>query len=405
MNEDDVVSPTLANTRNGQSQVRVFRTLMDVPSRVYNLTAVAKTETSMTLNWNVHDNEVDAIQYFYVNIIVQPDHTELLDKRNYCIDPIEQAEYDEADGIPSVKREEQDHDIPWSENCCELCPQHHKRPHSQLPELTRRKRDVNDFESILDEEVNKGPPREESLRSKRSITDYINYFGRRNFSGHLRSYTIEGLRPFTQYALQFFACTNDKCSDYEMYTKRTLPSSDYDQLFMMPKSYLVYGDHIILHFDEPVKRNGAIINFIIEYRSGDANLTAHLRPPTICLTRRQHELSKHEYHVTGLSAGFYYIRAKAVSIAGQGSFTDWHQYELINSSQDTITEWVMTSLGLLMLFAVVVVYLVYNRHKIFIGDESDRVILLMNEIGPTDFHEISLRYDDRDQEMSDITEE
>ena len=407
MNEDVVESPAQANTKNGQSKVRVFRTMMDVPSRVYNLSSVARTETSMTLNWNVHDNEVDAIEYFYIDIIVQPDHVELLDKRNYCINPIEQAEYDEADGIPPAKGDtgnEQDHDIPWSEDCCELCPQHHKRPHLLLPELTRRKRDVNDFESILDEEVNKGPPREESSRPKRSIQDYVNYFGRRNFTGSYRSYTIEGLKPFTQYALQFFACTYLKCSNYEMYTKRTLPSSDYDQLHLVPKSYLVYGDQIVLHFDEPTKKNGAIIDYIIEYRSGDVNLTSHLRPETICLTRRQHELSKHNYHIIGLLPGFYYIRAKAVSIAGQGPFTDWHKYELINSSEDTITSWIMTSFGLFMLFVTVVAYLVYNRHKIFIADDADRVMLLMNEIGPTDFHEISLRYD-RDQEMSDITEE
>ncbi|CAO1300695.1 unnamed protein product [Diamesa serratosioi] len=402
MNEDVVESPEQANTRNGQSKVRVFRTLMDVPSRVYNLTAVNSTETSMTLNWNVHSNEVDAIEYFYINIIVQPDHVELLDKRNYCINPIEQAEFDEADGIePAKETNDQDHDIPWSEDCCEFCPQHHQRPHHHPPELTRRKRDVNDFESILDEEVNKGKSREESSRSKRSITDYIHYVGRRNITGHQRAYTIEGLKPFTQYALQFFSCTFQKCSDYEMLTNRTLPSSDYDQLMLVPISYVVYGDQIALHFDEPARKNGAIIHYIIEYRSGDVNLTAHWKPETICITRRQHELSKYVYHFVGMQAGFYHIRVKAVSIAGQGPFTDWHMYELINSSEDTITSWVMGSAALFLLFISVVTYLVYNRHKIFIADENDRVMLLMNEIGPTDFHEISLRYD----QESDNTEE
>lgn len=413
MNDNVVESPTHVNTKNGQSKVRFFRTLMDVPSKVYNVSAIATTDTTITLNWNIHENEFDAIEHFYIDLIVQPDHVELLDKRNYCINPIEQVEFDEVDGILPVKGDtgdEQFHDIPWSPNCCLSCPQHHKRPHIQLPELTRRERDVNDFESILDEEVSKGLSREESSRPKRSITEYVNYFGRRNFTGKNRNYTIdrnytiEGLKPFTQYALQIFTCSVLKCSDYEMYTKRTLPRADFDQLYMVPKSYLVYGDQIVLHFDEPTKKNGAIIHYIIEYRTGDANLTAHLKPKTICITRREHELSKHKYHLIGLSPGFYYIRAKAVSIAGQGSFTDWHQYELINSSEDTITSWVLSSLGLFMLFAIVVGYLVYNRHKIFITDDSDRVMLLMNEMGPTDFHEISLRYDN-EQEMSDITEE
>ena len=403
MNEDVVESPAQAHTKNGQSRVRVFRTLMDVPSRVYNLTAVNSTETSMTLNWNVHENENDAIDYFYIDIIIQPDHLELLDKRNYCIDPIEQAEFDEADDIEPAKEDnDQDHDIPWSEGCCKFCPQHHHRPHQQPPELTRRKRDVNDFESILDEEVNKGKPREESSRPKRSITDYIHYVGRRNVTGKYRSYTIEGLKPFTQYALQFFSCTYKKCSIYEVFTNRTQPNSDYDQVMLVPISYVVYGDQIVLYFEEPARKNGAIIHYIIEYRSGYVNSTAHLKPETICITRRQHELSKYEYHFVGMPAGFYYIRVKAVSIAGQGPFTDWHQYELINSSEDTITSWVIASAALFLLFISVVTYAVYNRHKIFMADENDRVMLLMNEIGPTDFNEISLRYD---QDMSDNTEE
>lgn len=407
MHDNVIESPAQINTKNGQSKVQFFRTFMDVPSRVYNVSSVASTDTTMTFNWNVHDNEFDAIDYFYIDIIVQPDFVEFLDQRNYCENPIRQAEFDEVACVPRPKGDkgdEQDHDIPYSTYCCDFCPGVHKRPYLQLPELTRRKRDVNDFESILDEEVRKGPPREENSRPKRSIEEYVNYVGRRNFTGKVSNYTIEGLKTFTQYAFQFYACSYLKCSDYELYTKRTLKNSDYDKLSMVPKSYRVYGNEIVLHFDEPTKVNGAMIYYIIEYRSDQINLTAHSSLQTICVTRRQHELSKHRYHLIGLSPGLYYIRAKAASIAGQGPFTDWHQYELISSYEETIALWVILSLGLFMLFAIVVGYLVYNRHKIFITDDSDRMMLLMNEISPTDFNEISLRYD-HDREMSDITEE
>lgn len=408
MHDSVAASPTQFNTKNGQSKVQFFQTFMDIPSRVYNLSSVATTDTSLTFNWKVHENEFDAIEYFYIDIIVQPDFVKSLDKRNYCENPIRQAEYDEAACVPTVdgdKDDKEDHDIPYSPFCCDFCPGEHKRPFLQLPELTRSKRDVNDFESILEEEVKKGPPREENPRPKRSIEEYVNYVGRRNFTGKVTNYTIEGLKTFTQYAFQFYACTYLKCSDYELHTKRTLKNYDYDKLSMVPKSHLVYGDQIVLHFDEPTKVNGAVIYYIIEYRSDQINLTVHSTLETVCITRRQHEVSKHNYYLTGLSPGLYYIRAKAASIAGQGPFTEWHQYKLIKAYQGTVASWITLSVVLFMIFASIVTCLVYNRHKIFITADSDRVMLLMTEIRSTDSNEISSRSDHDDQEMSDISEE
>jgi hypothetical protein len=95
----------------------------------------------------------------------------------------------------------------------------------------------------------------------------------------------------------------------------------------------------------------------------------------------------------------------ATSLAGQGKYTDFHYFTIVEPEKVYPIGWILFG----VLFIVFLIFgasiSFYYKHKIltFVRSRNDR-LFLMNEIEPTDFCEVSLRMRSLDR-LSDSSEQ
>lgn len=94
----------------------------------------------------------------------------------------------------------------------------------------------------------------------------------------------------------------------------------------------------------------------------------------------------------------------AVSLAGKGRFTDFHEFRIVKPENRLSKGWILLGVVLALLLACVTTVSYYYKHKIstLLRGHSDRIIL-MQDMEPTDFQEISLHHKSFDK-LSDILE-
>lgn len=182
----------------GLSEINYFTTQIDNLTQVLRFSTINKTTSSITLQWDVIEKEVEYIQLYSIDIIKQPDEKVVL-HRNYCLDPpqLQNTKFKSkinGDGL-EVKREE----------CC--CEEY---------DFAKMNSD-----SIDDAFVNRYRRR----RREKTDTTYKNYVNSTSFlpsQAPENVYEIVGLEPYTLYTFQMFACINiDFCSAYAMHSQRT----------------------------------------------------------------------------------------------------------------------------------------------------------------------------------------
>ena len=97
----------------------------------------------------------------------------------------------------------------------------------------------------------------------------------------------------------------------------------------------------------------------------------------------------------------------AVSLAGKGQFTEFHQFRIIKPEDPDLTGLIAFSAIFIFILVCAALASYYYKHKIMflirLLKRKNDTIVLMNEIEPTDFQEISLRHKSYDQ-LSDIME-
>lgn len=97
----------------------------------------------------------------------------------------------------------------------------------------------------------------------------------------------------------------------------------------------------------------------------------------------------------------------AVSLAGKGPFTDFHQFKIVKPEQPDSTGWIIFGAVFILILFCVMLVSYYYKHKIALlirlMRRQNDTIVLMKDIEPTDFHEISLHHKSFDQ-LSDIME-
>lgn len=94
----------------------------------------------------------------------------------------------------------------------------------------------------------------------------------------------------------------------------------------------------------------------------------------------------------------------AVSLAGNGQFSDLHYFSIVIPQKEFSWNWIIIGLSLLIIFVVSGSISYYYKHKIItiLKRQGDSVIL-MNDVQPTDFHNVSLKHTSCDR-LSDILE-
>lgn len=262
------------------SEVNTFRTRFKMPSRVQNLRVTEATARSLTIDWNIFENERDSIEYFFIDILKSPFNVSKIDKRDYCLDKLEENVSNKADETD----DETDFDIVGS--CCDMCCKINRR--FSPPPF----KDIA-FEDKLLKFVDKEPRKNKEIRSV--ICSSVGFVDRVKINSSMRSYTIENLQPYTPYMLKMGVCKNDlMCSEYEIVSEMTSLEPSYDRIDLEVSSYGTEGEKFQVFFDEPTKVNGAIVSYLIEVKGLTRNSTVHLSNSMgtrhQCLTRLRHEL-------------------------------------------------------------------------------------------------------------------
>lgn len=272
------------------SKIKKFTTLLNIPSRISDLKTSFLTPRSISLSWDVLENEEKAITLFYVDVFRHAFDIPEIDKRNYCLQPPENVEVATTpepyypDDFPLVNKDVSVHnkDFPFIKKdfCCAKCC---KNSNDNADDSN-----VDDFVQKLIKLAEKVPRKNNEIRSE--FKRLKNFYTRIQLVPTVRSTTIDNLDPFTPYTFYFHACFNImKCSDYTIHQEITEPDKNFDRVHLHASSYSVEDRSIHINFNEPEDFNGAIISYHIEVQK--VFITASLPYLNHCVTRKQHQLS------------------------------------------------------------------------------------------------------------------
>lgn len=277
------MSELMLNNTEGDvaiSPVQTFRTMLKALSRVRNFATLNKTDSSITLKWDVVDNEASEVEFFYLDVEKKPFKQELLDRRDYCEYPIE-------DETETIALEQFVEDIQSKEpllNCCDMCCKADKEKQRV------RQQEDNDLQDSLMKFSEQAPGSNTEPRMK--IKGSPNFLNRIMIYPFQRTFTVNDLTPFMTYNFHLHACLSySKCSDYEVVSETTLKSSNksFDRVELRPASYVFETNAFHIRFEEPVAVNGVIVSYIAEIWKTRTNTT--MRHLTACLTRKKHQES------------------------------------------------------------------------------------------------------------------
>uniref|UniRef100_A0A3B4CE23 Tyrosine-protein kinase receptor n=1 Tax=Pygocentrus nattereri TaxID=42514 RepID=A0A3B4CE23_PYGNA len=132
-----------------------------------------------------------------------------------------------------------------------------------------------------------------------------------------RSAEISDLQPFTVYRIDLHACNEEvqQCSAPTFVFSRTKPAGERTDDIPGPVTWEGQEDFVILKWPEPVRPNGLILLYEIQFRLGP-ELEKHE-----CVSR-QHYKEHRGVRLTNLGPGNYSARVRATSLAGNGSWTE-----------------------------------------------------------------------------------
>jgi hypothetical protein len=258
----------------GPSEVKIFRTKMKRPSRVSSITTVMKAFDSITLSFDVLQNEKSAIDSFLLHVYEQKISATLIDQRDYCHDSIESEESQNS----VIKTFLVDNDDDES-SCCEMCCNDIKKVRTE-----------DKFAQSLIQFSKENELRNNFLEHRVRMENLEGFYEKFNIDGNDRIYTVSDLKPFSFYRFHIYACSEKTCSEYEMHFDRTAKNEDYDRVTFRPSGGYI-NDTYFVNFDEPVLKNGLIVSYTLELREVMDNASNFLL--STCITRKQHELNKH----------------------------------------------------------------------------------------------------------------
>ncbi|XP_049283290.1 insulin-like peptide receptor [Anopheles funestus] len=420
----------------GLSNMQYFKTAKDRPTPPLHVRTARKNESSITLAWQILESEQEMVYLYHVDVFIQPDVPAKFDQRDYCTHPHQPstAHHDQAQIIDGCTEE----------TCCGQEYEYEKEledddeddelttPDDFFTEQTtmedgariggrRKKRSAKqsapdtfeksmlDLLKTADTEVD-----HYERRTRRETTANIVFVNRvdyRDFTTDNFEYSVTGLKPYTRYVFQLFACSEintTSCSSYSLYTDRTNPSPYVDRLNVSIETEMppvasdsagamnatstsivqtTYDNHVVLHFPEPTEVNGLTVAYRVETKAINGT---YLKRRSECFTRLQHELNHHRYTLLNVTPGEYLIRAQVVSLAGPGPFSEWFFVRVleplpkIQSSDNTGLRDGLITLAVLLAVGVVLGLLYLWRHQIRClrrATERDDKIPLANHDG------------------------
>lgn len=294
----------------GLSNIEYFQTLADTPTFPF-VETLSKTNTSLTLAWSP-TNDYELIEWYKVDIFIQPEEHELLDQRDYCINPridthvsvgvevqsttIYQNCSTEFENWKIANPESIDPEYDWRIQRKAECAERNSRQtkeqnQSQILKYVNNHKILNCADdkkcherSRFTRQMNGYFP-SDVLERNRDDVDYD--LGKNHIDTHIYpaqqlNTTFSNLLPYTMYVFQFFACNDINCSTYYFYYDRTDVSISADDIPSFSVSVDPYNpNQVHLNFIEPETPNGLTVAFHIEKH-------AFSKVTTFCLPWKQY---------------------------------------------------------------------------------------------------------------------
>ncbi|XP_055549654.1 insulin-like growth factor 1 receptor isoform X2 [Wyeomyia smithii] len=396
-------SHNMTERRIGKSGVQYFTTKIAKPTPPLKVYTVRKTEHSITFSWKILKSEANLVQRLHVDVFIQPDDLNLLDQRNYCINPIRSVE-ESTDSTETCTAElccsedEIIQDVPDIADVDGDIFLRKKRSVQSAPEKSTFENEYSDkfqdtMYSFLSESLPSNPTVSRSRR-KRETEDLRNRIYFHNFHADNKDFTVANLLPYTYYTFQLFACSAEEftyCSPYSIYSDRTEPSPTVGQLDLIVSkqsngSIQSDWNSIIVRFLEPEVVNGATVAFNVEIKSLNMLVPMSRRE---CITRLQHELAGYSYIFRNLTVGEYAVRAQVISLAGPGPHSDWYFAQVVPREEiwedHSLRNGFVTFAVLLSLTTIgIASYYLYQKFKMHHDDKVPLVEYDVNTLAAED---------------------
>uniref|UniRef100_A0A182M4K4 receptor protein-tyrosine kinase n=1 Tax=Anopheles culicifacies TaxID=139723 RepID=A0A182M4K4_9DIPT len=355
----------------GMSNMQYFKTAKGKPNSPLHVRTVQKTDTTVTLRWEIVPSEKEMISMYRVDVFIQPYEQAFFDKRNYCTHPLQPpTEHHEPPPQPASvcteeaccgQKLEYEKDLDDDDEDDEITAPDGFFGEQSSPDESdgriggrRKKRSAehgtpDPFERSLMKLLRMADIEDEyASRNRRETFErpvFVNRIAHWEFTTDNYEYTISKLQKSTRYVFQLFACSENitkYCSAYSLHTERTDPSPYADRLNvsieteMLPSAshtfgndavnvkygssvFTTYEGRIVLYFPEPTEVNGMTLAYRVEMESLNGTFERRVE----CFTRLQHEVNHYRFTLPNVELGEYLVRAQVISLAGPGPFSEW----------------------------------------------------------------------------------
>lgn len=429
------------NVDQGQSNIRYFQTEPDLPTAPI-VETVSKTDTGIFIQWYPAVLDKELIEYYKVDVFVQPDDHKVLDSRDYCLNPREDKQISVGVEVPSEPKErnctfapvpdnwesssdweidqriecyrQRDEDIdrrtelskflnPQKKYMCEWndenCP--YEYVENENERFTRtvhnvvKKYDI-DFEDLFDIFFEPISIEEDIIPE---IRENPNFLFTKRFDQAAYNTTIDDLKPFTLYTLHFFSCNRIGCSSYYMHNERTEAAISADDMDFQVLLDPTVSHTVHLDFDEPETPNGLTVAFEINIHD-ETNMSYTKK----CITRKEHYDNNRRFTLTNLQKGKYGFTVNSISLAMDGALSAYKSIIVYNTlAAQTIIIIAFVSIALAGACVAATVYLwrrIRERRRIASLTGSRQNILMCEETQSSRFN-VSKMEDD----LFDIAED
>ncbi|XP_058057844.1 insulin-like peptide receptor [Anopheles bellator] len=371
----------------GLSDVHEFTTKKDRPTSPLRVRTVRKSDSTITLGWQLLPSEREMVTTYHVDVFIQPDDRARLDQRNYCTHPLEpvavelsepasvtlcskefcceleELEEDDDEGGEGEDEEEED-EITDEDEFFNENPQvdesgrnwGRRKKRSLHPQVagthgtwkTTRNRRHGGFEKMM---LNiqrrasraQGPVPRAHHRAVRNAKvnpeeEFVNRIYSQSFTAPNNEFMVTGLQPFRHYIFQLFACTTENgatlCSSYSLHSDRTAASPHYDQLVVniLADASVALNQSDVGSF--VIRGPEIVMHFEEPIDSNGLTVAYYVEMKSVneslgagqhwdCITRLEHELRQHRYAFRNVTPGEYLLRAQTMSLAGAGPPSEW----------------------------------------------------------------------------------
>lgn len=294
----------------GLSNIQYFRTKAEAPTMPI-VETLSKTDTSITLTWSPTDDN-DLIEWYKVDMFIQPDEHDVLDSRDYCLNPriethvsvgievspstIYQSCNTEFENFKIANPNSIDPEYDWQihrkAECAERASRQAKEENqSQILKYVNnhkilncgddkkcheRARFTREIHNFFTNDGIDNRNKDDSI-DKLDLGKY--YIQTIWYPKNQLKATFLDLLPYTMYIFQFFSC-NVICSTYYFSYERTDSSIYADDVPSLTVSIDPYNSNQVhLDFIEPITPNGLTVAFHIEqYDFTNAKLSTFCMP-------------------------------------------------------------------------------------------------------------------------------